>query len=408
MKEKGQCAQSHGGPAHNATTDIGLRELTDRQKQDDRMIPDTAIPCTLDALPATVPFWLRATGLLAGAMAARAIERGNALPLAGGPLAFAFSEILARRGDVVVTALTSLTQLRRWAATNPSRQLHVTELLQRVSVARPCWAGLSLDRPVVMGIVNVTPDSFSEAGAFADPERAIAHGRALVAAGADIIDVGGESTRPGAAPVTPEEERRRITPVVRALAEQGALVSIDTRHASVMAAALDCGARIVNDVSGLAGDPESPALIARRAVPVVLMHMRGEPQTMQHDPRYQLASLDVAEELATRIAACVAAGIPRERIIVDPGIGFGKTVAHNCEILARLSLFHALGCGVLIGVSRKSFIGRLSGAAVTDRLPGSLAAALQALSQGAQILRVHDVAETRQAVALWQAINAGA
>lgn len=216
------------------------------------------------------------------------------------------------------------------------------------------------------------------------------------------------STRPGAAPVTPEEEIRRIAPVVRALAASGAAVSVDTRHAPVMAMALEAGARIINDVSALTGDPASIGVLARGAGCVVLMHMQGEPATMQRAPAYSLASLDVLEFLEARIAACEAAGIARERIVADPGFGFGKARRHNLEILARIALFHALGTGVMAGLSRKSFVGEVAGAAVAARLPGSLAGALHAFGQGVQILRVHDVAATRQAIALARASDAGA
>jgi dihydropteroate synthase len=260
-----------------------------------------------------------------------------------------------------------------------------------------------------MGIINVTPDSFSDGGDFGDPAQAIAQGRALAAAGADILDVGGESTRPGATPISPEEEIRRTEPVVRALAASGALVSIDTRHAPVMAAATAAGARIINDISALSDTPQSLAVAARTGAAIVLMHMQGEPGTMQKSPTYALPSLDIVEYLEARIEAAAAAGIPRERIVVDPGIGFGKRAPHNLEIMARLGLFQALGCGVLLGVSRKSLIGHLAGSIPPkERLPGSLAGALYGLGQGAQILRVHDVAETRQAVAVWQAATAGA
>jgi dihydropteroate synthase len=259
-----------------------------------------------------------------------------------------------------------------------------------------------------MGVINVTPDSFSDGGRYARPEQAIAHGRALQEAGADILDVGGESTRPGAAPVPRQEEIDRTVPVVEALAREGALVSIDTRHAAVMRAALGAGARIVNDVTALTGEAESLSVAAASDAALVLMHMRGEPRTMQQEPRYDDAPLDVYDFLAERLAACGAAGIAPERIALDPGIGFGKTVAHNVQILADLALYHGLGCALLLGVSRKSFIGKLSRDEGPDsRLPGSLAAALNGLAAGVQILRVHDVAETAQAVRIWQTIAGG-
>jgi dihydropteroate synthase len=269
------------------------------------------------------------------------------------------------------------------------------------------FAGLSLDRVRVMAITNVTPDSFSDGGERLDPARAIDDGLRFVSEGADIVDVGGESTRPGAAELPQGEEIRRVLPVVQALAAASAVVSIDTRHKAVMEAALAAGAHIVNDISALTHDPGSLPLLARHGVPAVLMHMRGEPRTMQYQPFYDAPLVEVLDYLDGRIAACAAAGIPRERIVVDPGIGFGKLDPHNLELIAGIGVFHALGCGVMLGVSRKSMIARLSRGEMPDaRLPGSLAAALAALQQGVQILRVHDVAETRQALALWQAIAA--
>ncbi len=268
------------------------------------------------------------------------------------------------------------------------------------------FAGLTLDVPRVMGVVNVTPDSFSDGGEFATADEAIAHGHRLLDEGADIIDVGGESTRPGAAPVAADEELRRVIPVVRALARAGAIVSIDTRRAAVMRAAVAEGACIVNDVTALTFEPESLATVAACGAAVILMHMQGEPATMQKAPHYDDAPAEVAAYLADRVAACVAAGIPRERIAVDPGIGFGKTVTHNLQLIANLDRLKAIGVPIVIGVSRKSFIARLSrGEDAKARLPGSLAAALAAVARGATIVRVHDVAATRQALAVWRAIE---
>jgi dihydropteroate synthase len=350
--------------------------------------------------------WLRPVGVLRGAAAAMAIETGSALPLAGGPLAFLLIEALALRDGKLVAAPATPTALHGWAAAQGAAiAARVTGQLAALTAKRPAWAGLALDRPLVMGIVNVTPDSFSDGGDFADPDSAIAAGRAMLGAGADIIDIGGESTRPGSAPVPQEEEIARVVPVIAALADSGAVVSIDTRHAAVMAAALAKGAQIVNDVSALTGDPASRGVVARSGAAVALMHMKGEPATMQREPVYADAPIEVAEYLASRIADCAAAGIAADRIVVDPGIGFGKRKAHNLEILERITLLHALGCGLLLGVSRKSLIGALSNAAPPkERLPGSLAGALHGLSQGIQILRVHDVAATRQAIAIWQGI----
>ena len=257
-----------------------------------------------------------------------------------------------------------------------------------------------------MGIVNVTPDSFSDGGRYLGVEAAIAHARDLVAQGAAIIDVGGESTRPGAAAVSPEEEIARTVPVVRALAEEGICVSIDTRHAAVMRAAVEAGAAIINDISALEGDPDSLGVAAGSGASVVLMHMRGQPADMQAAPQYRDAPREVHDYLAARLEACLAAGIPEEKLCVDPGIGFGKTVEHNVQLLAALDELHSLGVPVLLGVSRKSFIGALSRQEPPDRrVGGSLAAALAGLDRGVKILRVHDVAETVQAVAVWHAIK---
>lgn len=246
-----------------------------------------------------------------------------------------------------------------------------------------------------MGVVNVTPDSFSDGGETPDTEAAIARGRGLIAAGADIIDVGGESTRPGAAPLDPKDERARVLPVIRALAAQGAVVSVDTRHAAVMAAAVAAGARIVNDVSALSAEPGSLAQAAKSGAHVILMHMKGDPRTMQDDPRYDDVVAEVVAYLASRIEACVRAGIPRAKIAVDPGIGFGKTTQHNLALLAALPELVAAGTPVVLGVSRKGFLGRLTGGApVEDRLEASVAVAAQALGLGVQVVRVHDVADT--------------
>ncbi len=256
-----------------------------------------------------------------------------------------------------------------------------------------------------MGVVNVTPDSFSDGGETLVAAAAVERALALVEEGADIIDVGGESTRPGASPVSVAEELARVLPVVRELAAAGVLVSIDTRRAEVMEAAIAAGVGIVNDVTALAGDPRSLNVVAGAGVCVVLMHMRGEPRTMQAAPSYHDPAREVFQWLADRVAACEAAGIGRDRIAVDPGIGFGKTVAHNADILARLGLYRDLGSAVVVGVSRKSFIARLSrGEPPHERLAGSIAAALAAIERGTHILRVHDVAETRQALAVWRAI----
>jgi dihydropteroate synthase len=269
------------------------------------------------------------------------------------------------------------------------------------------FAGLSLDRPLLMGIVNVTPDSFSDGGDFLRVEDAIAQGRRLLDDGADIVDIGGESTRPGSQPTPVEEEMARVLPVVTALADAGAVVSVDTRRAAVMRAAIEAGARIVNDVTALTGDSESLGVVAASDASVVLMHMQGEPATMQQAPSYDDAPAQIAAYLGARVAACRAAGIPDARIAIDPGIGFGKTIEHNLQLLARLDRIASVGVAVVVGLSRKGFIGRLSrGEPPKARDPGSIAGALAAVEGGAGILRVHDVAGTRQALSVWEAIKA--
>lgn len=267
------------------------------------------------------------------------------------------------------------------------------------------WAGFALDRPLVMGILNATPDSFSDGGRHASAEGAIAAGRAMVQDGADIVDIGGESTRPGSASVPPEEEQARILPVIRALATDGCVISVDTRNAATMAAALDAGARIVNDVSGLAHDPDAAALVAARGCPVILMHMRGTPATMARFAQYGDVVAEVLGELRAQLGAARAAGVRDEAIALDPGFGFAKTPAQSVALLRALPRFCGLGYPVLAGLSRKGLIGALSGETIADRRgPGSIAAGLWAVANGALILRVHDVFQTVQAVRVWHGI----
>ena len=255
-----------------------------------------------------------------------------------------------------------------------------------------------------MGIVNVTPDSFSDGGLYLDAPSAVAHGRELAADGADVLDVGGESTRPGAAAVSAAEELRRTEPVVRALAESGFEVSIDTSKAAVAEAALDAGARIVNDVTAFAADPELADLCADRGCGVVLMHMQGTPRTMQEHPSYDDVVDDVKAFLATRVEFAVDRGVAAERIWIDPGIGFGKTPEHNLNLLRRLGELRDLGRPILIGTSRKSFLGKLTGREVEDRLGGTIASNVLALEAGAEIFRVHDAGAVRDALLVAEAI----
>ena len=257
-----------------------------------------------------------------------------------------------------------------------------------------------------MGIINVTPDSFSDGGETADHANAIRRGREMVAAGARILDIGGESTRPGAPSVSIPEELDRVLPVIEALRGVDAVISIDTRHPEVMTAAIEAGAGVINDVTALTHDPNSVNVAAGLNVPVILMHMQGEPGTMQANPRYDDAPLEVRDYLRARIEICKAAGISESLIAVDPGIGFGKSVDHNLQILKRLDLLVELECPVVLGVSRKSFIGKVAGGEhPQDRLAGSLACAVAARAQGVQIYRVHDVGETVQALAVFDAIS---
>jgi dihydropteroate synthase len=259
----------------------------------------------------------------------------------------------------------------------------------------------------LMGIVNVTPDSFSDGGEFLDAERAIEHGRGLAAEGADILDVGGESTRPGAGAVNADQELARVAPVIEALAGDrgaGVQVSIDTSKRAVAEAAMDAGAEIVNDVTALRAEPELAGLCADRGRYLALMHMLGDPRTMQENPTYDDVVDDIKAFLAERIEFAVSEGVDEERIWVDPGIGFGKTADHNLELIRRLGEFAELGRPILFGSSRKSFIGKLTGAEVDDRLGGTIASNVIAYANGAEVLRVHDVAPMRQALTVAEAI----
>ncbi|MEO6433605.1 MAG: dihydropteroate synthase [Sphingomicrobium sp.] len=331
---------------------------------------------------------------------------GQVARLAGGMNWFAAVELIRIDGskrsasELVAVAdidahLSDDDMARQWAAlTAPRAPLQLGSRTIR------------LDQPQIMGILNVTPDSFSDGGQFADGSAAAEAGYAMASAGAAIIDVGGESTRPGATHVWEGDEIERIEPVIRQLAGGGTAVSVDTRKSEVMTAAVAAGAAMINDVSALTFDERSPAAAAAAAVPVVLMHHRGDPATMQDNPRYDDVLVEVFLWLEERIAAAVAAGIARERILIDPGFGFGKAVSHNLELMNGLALFHALGCPIVLGASRKRTIGALSNeVTASERLPGSLALALKAVGQGVQIVRVHDVAETVQALRIWRGLK---
>jgi dihydropteroate synthase len=326
------------------------------------------------------------------------VSDGLALPLAGGPVAFTAAEL--------IEGVPGNTRMRLFAAPAlaSSGDADLAALLARIIAKRPPFAGIALDRPVLMGIVNVTPDSFSDGGLYDSKEAAIVHAAELATAGAGIIDIGGESTRPGSDAVDEKDELGRVVPVIEGLAGLPAVISVDTRKASVAREAAKKGAKILNDVSALTHDPKSLRAAAETGLSVVLMHAQGEPKTMQDDPRYADVVLEGFDYLEARIGAAVKAGIERPRIAADPGLGFGKTLAHNLALLAHTTLFHGLGVPLLIGASRKRFIQGVSGGEEPrSREPGSQAAAVAASAQGAQILRVHDVAGSRQALAVWRA-----
>ncbi len=316
----------------------------------------------------------------------------GALTLGGGWCWFDRVEVLRRGSAPQIVPAQDLDAAQRARLTGP----------------RARFGGVDLTAPRIMGILNVTPDSFSDGGRFTGPAAALAQVQAM--AGADILDIGGESTRPGAQIVDPADETERTAPVIAAIRAAGIAtpISIDTRKAAVARAAFAAGAGIVNDVAALSYDADMAGFVARADAPVILMHAQGTPQTMQLDPRYDDVVLDVYDFLAARIDAAMAAGIARPRIAIDPGIGFGKTITHNLALLQRIALFHSLGCPILLGASRKKFIGTISGTdAAGARMPGSLAVALAGIAQGVQMVRVHDVAETCAAVALWQALTKG-
>ena len=316
----------------------------------------------------------------------------NALPLAGGPLWFSEVVALARNGNAEHISPSDVPP----------------ETLDRLTAPRAPIAGLDMTRPTLMGILNVTPDSFSDGGRYTDVANAEAQARAMVEAGAGLIDIGGESTRPGAETVDVAEEIRRVSAPIAAVSKLGMPVSIDTRKAPVAKAAVAAGAVIVNDVAGFTYDADLAPLCASHQTPVCVMHAQGDPQTMQDAPQYEDVRFDVYDFLEERVSYLESLGLSRSQIMIDPGIGFGKTVDHNLALLRDLSLYHGIGCPILLGASRKKFIGVLSGADIADtRMPGSVAVALHAARQGVQVIRVHDVLETRQALALWRAIDLG-
>jgi len=351
---------------------------------------------------ADTKLYLRPVGLLYGATASAALSSNLALPLAGSALAFTAAELIEGTPRKAKKRLFPAKDLA--ASGEPG----ISELLKRVTAKRAPFAGLSMKQPVLMGIVNVTPDSFSDGGLYDTKEEAITHAATLARAGAGIVDIGGESTRPGSDGVEESDELSRVIPVIQGLNGFGAAISIDTRKGCVARAAANAGAAIFNDVSALTYDADSLKVAAETGMSVVLMHAKGEPKTMQDDPRYDDVVLEVYDYLEERVGAATTAGISLDRIAIDPGIGFGKTIAHNLALMANLSLFHCLGVPILVGASRKRFIGEVSQKNEPRlREPGSHAAAIAAASQGVQMLRVHDVAGTAQALEVWRLAMTG-
>ncbi|VAV90121.1 Dihydropteroate synthase [hydrothermal vent metagenome] len=354
--------------------------------------------------------YIQPLGILRGCVASEAVKAGHARLLAGGPLAFSMVRIIFRedRGQRH-EKLHPVSGLEGYVAgLTTSQQETISGLLKNICGIRPALKagnGRILSdwkHPLLQGIVNVTPDSFSDGGQYNRSDQAVAHARDLIRQGADIIDIGGESTRPGAEKITVEKELQRVIPVIEKLSDISVAISIDTRNAEVMDRALAAGATIVNDVSALSHDKAALDMVGKAGCLVILMHARNNPDTMQDDPRYDDVLLDVYDYLESRLEVCRTSGIMKDRIIIDPGIGFGKTVAHNMELMAGLSLFHGLGVPVLLGVSRKSFIGHITGEKEAGRrLAGSLAFAQAGYDQGVQILRVHDVLDSRQARDAW-------
>ncbi len=319
------------------------------------------------------------------------VRPDEAVSLAGQELWFTHAEVLSRDAGADVVEASRIP----------------VEVLDRLARPRAPVSGLDMGVPKIMVILNATPDSFSDGGRHLDVETAVTAAKGMIAHGASILDIGGESTRPGAKLVPEEVEIARTRPLIEAIRrESNAVISIDTRKAAVAKAAWDAGANLVNDVSGFTFDPGLTTFCALVGAPVCVMHMLGEPATMQDDPQYENVLLDVYDFLETQIAALENKGLDRGKIVVDPGIGFGKTEEHNLTLIKNISLFHGLGCPILLGASRKGFIGRIGKEPKKDaRAPGSIAVALAGLSQGVQIIRVHDVAETSQALRLWAAVR---
>ncbi|MFD0986515.1 dihydropteroate synthase [Methyloligella solikamskensis] len=345
--------------------------------------------------------YLRPLGFLYGPAAKTGLAEGFALPVAGGPVAFTLAEVIEGEPGSSKRRMMTASDLSQ------TKDSDLYAAIGQVTAPRAGFAGISAERlssgrPLLMGIVNVTPDSFSDGGLFDQKEPAVNHAAELIQAGAEIVDIGGESTRPGSEAVPGEDELSRVIPVLEDLHGVKAVISVDTRKAEVARAAAEQGATIFNDVSALTFDEKSLETAVETGMAVVLMHAQGEPKTMQKNPTYEDVVLEVYDYLAERIAAVSEAGVPKDRIVADPGVGFGKDIDHNLDLLAHLSIFHGLGVPVLVGASRKRFIeGVIGEKNPRNREPGSQAIAISSASQGVQIMRVHDVAATRQALEVW-------
>jgi len=351
------------------------------------------------AFSSTAQVYVAPAEIMSGIFASGLISADRALPFGGEGQAFSSVHLVTRTEDAILAYHLNVKE---------AQGLHggADAAILALQSPLPNFAGLDMSQPQIMGIVNVTPDSFSSQGEHFSPSDAIAGALSMVDAGASIIDVGGESTRPGADVIPSDEEIRRVDPVIRALAEKGICVSIDTRNAATMAHAVSIGAKIINDVTGLSGDPDSLHVAKSCDAAIILMHMQGEPQTMQADPQYAFAPFDVYDYLKHRLQVCVDAGIDKKRLCVDPGIGFGKAKHHNLSIMRWLGLYRALGVPVLLGASRKSLIQHVCGDTPTSqRLAGSLSLAVQGVRSGVNIVRVHDVPETHQALAMLCAVQ---
>lgn len=364
----------------------------------------------LGKIPDGSKVYLRPVGCVSPAH----VEGVNSLDPAGTGMRYAGAVLYARGagGDVVSGYFSADQIIAQMENCSPEHQKQLQDQLEglaRKRAAMKLQAGktLAFNKPLVMGVLNVTPDSFSDGGKYMNSQDAVRRARAMVAAGADIIDIGGESTRPGATPVWEGEEADRIVPVIEAMAGEGVALSVDTRNSFVMQKACEAGADIINDVSALTHDPDSMAFAAKSGLPVVLMHAQGTPETMQDSPEYGNVLLDVFDYLESRLQACVAAGISQDQIILDPGIGFGKRIVQdNIALINGISLFQTLGCPVLLGASRKRFIGAITGVdSAEDRLIGSVVAAAAGVTGGVNIVRAHDVAQTVEAIKMVQAFT---